>query len=617
MQSAQELLAQLGKPPREVCLDWAWQITKLAKTCQLPQNFTWSNLRVTTDGELRSADVCETSISTSSTIEVQLNPGTRACVRQLLEWSGVTLPNDFSKALSSVECLQTHLSQWTSECLTCSGVDPTTTQVNSYSSVADLSGLGPDSGAARKDTLLCGSDRNDHALDRNTDSLDLLIPGGEPLSTSPASKPNQRSGKPSAVGRLPILVGLAAAAVVAICGAVWWFRSSGQKANNSLAKSNTADSSATSNSLQLNTLKSTRSSKKQNKNSNSEMDDLLGGAGATAKDPLSNSDALANPDSIQTDIDLADSGSGKSSAHPSSTPSQLSSESETAIKPDDQSGSSSKSVTPSSTLDVASETSHDSVAKLLAGVVSGETKVTSLERDSQVPSDQASAAELLNVESIVQMQEVPARVRVRQPAWQLRIASTSAMEVEPATAQTLAEKSMVRWILTSKELKPRKSQEPTKVAVIAEMANRRGDIRWRIVAGTQDLPGLQFPLGENQLDQLLNLLQNYQQRLTISMDQIKAVLEAPDFPKDQRSPFTTKRRAFEAEAKLTTRARQVVADAAMISSWMDRTIEVHGRLLETAGNKSETLVEFGKVELTAPDQPPDTSDSSNQSEKSK
>ncbi len=80
-------------------------------------------------------------------------------------------------------------------------------------------------------------------------------------------------------------------------------------------------------------------------------------------------------------------------------------------------------------------------------------------------------------------------------------------------------------------------------------------------------------------------------------------MDLPDFPKEQRSFWSGQRKSFETEAKLTTRARQVVADASMLTSWMDRTIEVHGRLLDTMGSKSDIVLEFGQAESKQADAP--------------
>ncbi len=202
--------------------------------------------------------------------------------------------------------------------------------------------------------------------------------------------------------------------------------------------------------------------------------------------------------------------------------------------------------------------------------------------------------QLLNIESMFQIQELPAKIRPRQPVWRLRIATTAAFTVDPPGLQSLAEKETVRWILTAKELKPRKGQEPTQVVVLAQLTGRKADIRWTVAAGSQDTPGIAVPLNESTLDQMLTVLQGYQQRLSVGIDQIKATFEAVEIPREQKSLLTAQRKAMENEGKLVTRARQMIADASMFASWMDRSLEIHGSLIDQIGGQPTVILELGQ-----------------------
>lgn len=637
MQNARDLLNSFGSPPAEVCIDWAWQLLSMAQAGLLPLSFSWSDLRVSRNGQLSTIfeSAQRNSIDPFDPIQTL---SFQKCVLQLIGWSSNAERQLSAESISwsfdslhsllrelalQHRCLRTGIGvsslRQSAEPVQESKVSTSETVVARFTSTA----------SSTTTTEVAGSAIMDHST---------LQIGSIQVTKSSAEKIKGTRWRLYA----------AVSVVLAAIPLAWWWIASADNTKSLAAstgtekqkKSSAAKDASSNNQKNARPSNSTSSgrSKRSSKNSASEMDQLLGGSSAGVGDsdqigslstpstssvidlnnPLSQgshstaeasktSDLLDTKPSIEIAEarPLSDAESNSESTDRSAGAQNISS------KAEDGSGSNSaveKSASLSAAdaqklkLDVASETSQESVAKLLGSPTSSDAKVSTM-TDSVDGAIQSPPPHLLNIEDLVQVQEIPNKVRVREATWELRISSTQSTDVEPAGIQTLTEKSPVRWIFSSRELKPRKNQDPTKVAVIAEIVNKRGDIRWTIVAGTQDLPNLRFPMNQERLDQLLNTLQNYQQRLTISIEQIKAAMELSDFPKELKSFWTAQRRTFENEVKLTTRARQVVADASMLTSWMDRTIEVHGRLLDTLGNKSEVVLEFGQAELKQKDAP--------------
>ncbi|MFO0941174.1 MAG: hypothetical protein U0930_10430 [Pirellulales bacterium] len=686
MQNAQDLLDSFGSPPAEVCIDWAWQIVSLAEAGMLPNQFSWLDLQVSKSGKLAFRADCDAKNRRLATATNQ-SSSFQACVRQLVQWSGANLQvsdgnsldessPDASSLFESLKNLQSLLRQLAKE--QPNKPASATADLRQSSVLAGEQLSNPNGGEEAISTLVSTtinpSDSVSENLSEESEPSSNTI--SKSLKAESASINLYKRESKGSYARVLLYAGAPAAVLMLVIGGWWMFGSKDKskglaKADNGdrTSTSKNADGSTKNSSGKLSSSNSSSRSKKSTQSNTSELDQLLGGSpntSASSSDKVGELSASATNNSSTSHASLLESSgqslpttpdplkelnlldvkpsidgllASDSASAKESKPAQASTN-----KAEEQTASATRSSNATSTesastpdkptslntadaqrlkLDVASETSQDSVAKLLANSASSastDAKANSMNNVAD-NSAQSAAAYLLNVEDLVQIQEIPDKVRVREPAWELRLSSTSTMDVEPSGVQTLAEKSAVLWILSSRELKPRKNQEPTKVAVIAEIANRRGDIRWTIVAGTLDLPNLRFPMNQERLDQLLTILQNYQQRLNVSIDQIKAAMELPDFPKELKSYWTAQRRTFENEVKLTTRARQVVADASMLTSWMDRTIEVHGRLIDTVANKNEAVLEFGQPKVSqagataASKKDADKNDSSNDEQK--
>lgn len=630
MQTVQQLLDELGSPPAEVCLDWAWQLIHLSERPDCPQSINWSDLQISNQGSLVIArEPIPHNRNTASTTN-----DTHKLVLRLLQWAG----SDESElaSIDTLDASRSALASLTGQCV--NGQTRSNTHPLHSRSAEKRETL---STASVNSTVEVGTTSQEPvaSLDLAEESSNQPEAVTLDYSSTPQSRiePSKQTAKAKSMfnNRRLLLAGGSAAAVLLVTAAYFVLGRGNAKSDALAAKEAITTSGVSNANKPSDSSTRTKSKSSRSKSSGSELDDLLSGSGSAISGNSASSNDLSET-ATTPEITTLDGGQpsgtslslteGTSSAskslgtlapknRPQDDPSTQSPQ-EAPKSPDEQPANassgdktegSSQSKTAEANADVAA-TSKESVAGLLKSVTSGDTKVNTLDAGADQDGPPKLPVQLLNVESMFQVQELPAKIRARQPVWQLRIESTAAFTVDPPGLQSLAEKETVRWILTAKELKPRKGQEPTQVVVLAQLTGRKADIRWTVAAGSQDTHGIAVPLNESTLDQMLTVLQGYQQRLTTGIDQIKATVEITEIPREQKSLLTAQRKAMENEGKLVTRARQVIADASMFATWMDRTLEVHGVLTDQIGGQPTVVLEIGQPVVAEPKLKSDDSD---------
>jgi hypothetical protein len=214
------------------------------------------------------------------------------------------------------------------------------------------------------------------------------------------------------------------------------------------------------------------------------------------------------------------------------------------------------------------------------------------------PSSIAAGAHLLDIQQSQQVMEVKGKFRVREPVWNLRVATTDEYEVEPATAQRLNEKEMVKWVLRSKEKRRSQKKQPAYVVVQASMlGQRQPSLRWKVAATSADLSSIWIPLDQSKLDRTLAWLQQSGPLMANRIEALKAQIALPGLPREIKGPLSFEKGQLEAQQKLIGRVQEVVAEASLMASGMDRVLEVHGQLTDWAGpTPGPPLVSMGQLE---------------------
>lgn len=198
-------------------------------------------------------------------------------------------------------------------------------------------------------------------------------------------------------------------------------------------------------------------------------------------------------------------------------------------------------------------------------------------------------------------------LKVRQPTWMLKLApgrESQDLIVSPADAQRLSGRDVAQWRIELVDAK----RPLTAVYITAQLQNPRSTtIRWQIAAVAEDAPNFQIPIDRSTLDALQQSLNNMNQQLGLSIDQLKSYASAGTLPTAVRSLVSRKRRDMESQLKVGQRFVQVVADANQLAGLLGRPLSVHARLTDAAGNTrpgSNDAVDAATAAAATADSPP-------------
>lgn len=235
------------------------------------------------------------------------------------------------------------------------------------------------------------------------------------------------------------------------------------------------------------------------------------------------------------------------------------------------------------------------IEELTKGITPGQPAVTDLSIEPNAKGTQAVPAQLISTSSMMQVQRLPGGFRVREPEWQLQLVPSDSFAVDTQAPQRLWGRAIASWTLLPTEFSQRKSEERLQVLVQAQMAGNRPDIRWKISASPRDLPTIVLPMNAAQLEHLFDILTEQQGRCKAALDQVKMQGSQAGLPKELRGLLLNRRRFLEEQIKVLQRLEQVVADAVLYAAWLGESIEVHGVLIDNSTQEQpRTVLHLGK-----------------------
>lgn len=577
MSSLHELLDRFGRPPASICLDWAWQILEWAQHSGEPVTsvagekklFSWADIHIQSNGQLVFQDPCNGWEAIS-------------LVDELLDWSGA--PKERLIHFSNLQDRRQILDELTFDLLHQQAV-ARETQISSEPVPQELStSLKIDSAQSHKvePTNRIKKSQRRHSKSRFPIRTLQFAGGLVTLVTAavvvwmmlPMSDSKQGSATlagNSTVSDAQVQIDNQGAVIDGLASST--IEIDRLLNPSAINEHHIIDSTDSESVIQLSRLEEIDSSPISRPNNKPVEGSSVAGTLANASGGLS---ALGAPNLVLSKSTDQPSDADRSSSAPESPNAELDTRASMAL------GDAK-----------AQDAKQQDVASIVASMNSDEPKIHSTSSD---PNSTATLpVQLLDIDTVLQVEEFPG-VRVREPRWELSLGTTSAFAVDPSTPQILSEKQVIRWILIPKDFKPRKDQQPTRIVVMAQLAGRRADIKWKIAAVCEDLPTLTIPLNDEKLDRMLSALQNYQQQLAAGIEVVKAQADGRGVSRDQRSLLSKNRKAMEDETKLVARVRQMIADAGLFAGWMDRTLEVHGILFETVGNQTVQLLQIGQPE---------------------
>jgi hypothetical protein len=208
----------------------------------------------------------------------------------------------------------------------------------------------------------------------------------------------------------------------------------------------------------------------------------------------------------------------------------------------------------------------------------------------------AVPAQMLRLDSTVQVMAFPKGPSLRLAKWKLRLDSTEQLLAEPQQLQELTGKATLTWNVTPKITQRSNPAETLRIVVQATLAGRSADLRWTVVAVRDDLP-ISLALAPRQLEQSQAILLQHQERLRVAIEAIKARSSQSGVPRELRSALSAQRRFLEEQTRWVDRALQLSSDAALVTGQISSGLSVQGVLVEQAGSQAEKVVlRIGEIE---------------------
>lgn len=201
---------------------------------------------------------------------------------------------------------------------------------------------------------------------------------------------------------------------------------------------------------------------------------------------------------------------------------------------------------------------------------------------------------VLKTTPTVQVQKLPAKLslRPRQPVWRIAIAVDEGFSVSPTEPQTLTEREYATWIITDDDDKPLH----TNIVLQVQMSSgRQAALKWKIVAATEDFPNLSIPLGEKILLPLIERLRMFTQMATQEGERMKQ-LTASGISGELRTVVNKQRAEIEAQGKLAGRLLTFVASAHQLESWLHGQVTVFAELRDGAETDADLVLQFGDLD---------------------
>jgi hypothetical protein len=109
----------------------------------------------------------------------------------------------------------------------------------------------------------------------------------------------------------------------------------------------------------------------------------------------------------------------------------------------------------------------------------------------------------------------------------------------------------------------------------------------------EDLPQIQFPLGQQYLELLMHRFTVTELRTRAALEELKTISRARDLPGATRTALAQQRERWEAQLELIAEMRTAAVSAQQLESWLEGRIGVRAVYFDRASSNSSALLQFG------------------------
>ena len=180
------------------------------------------------------------------------------------------------------------------------------------------------------------------------------------------------------------------------------------------------------------------------------------------------------------------------------------------------------------------------------------------------------------------------KVRPRQPVWQMRLSVDDEFELTPKEPQDVSDRQLTTWLLSDSDA----TSPIVRLVIQAQAApGRQAALRWRVFASAEDLPELMLPLDKEILNPLQDRLRVYAQMAQREADRLKQLASSAE--RDLRAAMNKQRTHLESQSKLASRISTVVAEARLLDDLLRSQLTVHAKLVDGSDSGAPAFLQFG------------------------
>lgn len=542
MASVESWLQKLGNPPQQICLDWAWQLTKLQSEVQPLADLHpvdtvalgWRDLELAADGTLKL-----------------ITPGRRFDTTTLVQ----LLVHELERTDSATAAEPLLL---TPAC------DPRTV-AELLPRLASLTNAAP-------------------AFQPSKTKLTLATPPtvGQAIGSVTRTKLTSKSGRPIPT-RTRVLAALAAGALLLAILWNWLQQTAGhQLASASLPQE--TDFSQSSVDQAAGTLQTHAESPAAYLQS---LDNLISDENPTSATNDSQESSLGN---VNLGTIMA--------RYPSTASGAVSTQSASSQTPNTDTDADS-----SATANSAAEISIDVRTDLMQEVAELTTASEKQEREIEVgepTGPQPDATDqiyheplLLSTWPMHQTQKLPSRLnpRPKQPVWHLALIVDEGFRVIPEEAQVITDRKTASWTVVSAE-----DQSPV-TRMLIQVQLRQSNLRWQIASSPEDWPQLLLPVDEQRLPAVQDRLRQFRQMGTVESARLKQSVSTA--PRELKSSLSQQRSVLERQLEIAGRLLETVSDTLLLNDRLHGQVAVHAALYDSERPNAAKLLQFGHPNANA------------------
>lgn len=242
------------------------------------------------------------------------------------------------------------------------------------------------------------------------------------------------------------------------------------------------------------------------------------------------------------------------------------------------------------------------ISDVMSQVASAVAQADSQSSDNPVPEAVDEADSARQPALMLTRDANPLRIRVarglakrsRSLHWTARLELPEEFICEPPAAQPVEPSAAAQWRIYDKEAK---SPRACIVVSVRQRSGRELDLEWSLRGSSEDFPLLRLPVAPKWLDGL-------SAQLKITAAALRAAIDAPSpkVPKEMRALVQNQRQLARQQLAVAERLLTLLADIHRLASLLDDELLGHAEL--RASDSDELVVAYGSCATPPPPRPP-------------